>query len=131
VLEHVDVAGAKRFEDLVAWQLSDQLKKEVYTILTREQVRRDFSFCDQLRESAASTPRNISEGFGRYRPRDFARFLDVAIGSLMETKNNLEDGRVRGHLTDDDLTRLRRLTLRATKATIRLRRYLLQCPDRR
>jgi 23S rRNA-intervening sequence protein len=33
--------------------------------------------------------RNTSEGFGRYHPKEFARFLRIAAGSLQETKNHL------------------------------------------
>jgi four helix bundle protein len=34
-------------------------------------VIRDFRFRDQLRDSAASAPSNIAEGFGRYEPAEF------------------------------------------------------------
>jgi four helix bundle protein len=118
------MAGVRRYEDLVAWQLCHQLKNEVYAITSRKEVARDFKFCNQIRDSSSSSERNIAEGFGRYRPRDFARFLDIAYGSLLETKTSLQDGRDRGHFTDDEFTRLLRLALRAGKATIRLRRYL-------
>jgi len=36
-----------------------------------------------------SAPANLSEGFGRYRPRDNARFVRTAIASLIETINHL------------------------------------------
>jgi hypothetical protein len=38
-----------------------------------------------------SAPRNIAEGFGRYDPREFARYLRIARASLMETRNHLND----------------------------------------
>ena len=43
---------------------------------------RDFRFRDQVRDSAASAGRNIAEGFGRFSPGDFARFLRYARASL-------------------------------------------------
>jgi four helix bundle protein len=79
----------------------------------------------------ASPARNIAEGFARYQPRDFGHFLDIAYASLMETKNNLQDGRSRGYLDEAEFSKLFRLTIRASKATLRLRQYLRTCKPRR
>ena len=57
--------AARRFEDLVAWQLANRLKEEVFALTGSGHVTRDVKFCDQIRESARSAPRNIAEGFGR------------------------------------------------------------------
>jgi four helix bundle protein len=54
-------------------------------------VARDFGFCDQIRESARSAPANIAEGFGKYDPPEFRRYLGIAVGSLKETQNHLRD----------------------------------------
>jgi len=77
-----------------------------------------------MRDSAASAPRNIAEGFGRYRPAEFARFLEIARGSLTETHNHLRDGRERGYFTAADQSRRALLAARAAIATTRLIRYL-------
>ena len=69
----------------------------------------------------------ITEGFGRFRPREFAHFLRIAAGSLHETKNHLLDGLDRGYLSAPEHERLRRLCLRAIKANARLVDYLLTC----
>src|SRR5689334_8817187 len=53
--------GVRRYEDLVCWQLSDELKRRVYAVIARPEVRRDFDFCDQVRRSARSAPSNIAE----------------------------------------------------------------------
>jgi four helix bundle protein len=123
----LDVAGARRVEDLIAWQLCEEVKDGVYEITARAEVARDFKFCHQIRGAIASASNNISEGFGRYRPREFGRFLDIAFASLLETKNCLNDGVKRGHVDKADFTRLIRLTVRASKATLRLRKYLRNC----
>ena len=123
--------GFKRYEDIVAWQLSVALRDAIGEITARPAIARDFKFCHQIRDSAASPPRNISEGFGRYQPRDFGHFLDIAYASLMETKNNLQEGRSKGYLDEVEFSRLVRLTIRASKATLRLRRYLRTCKPRR
>ena len=92
------MAGARAYTELDAWKLANQLKLGVYALIRAGEVQqRDFEFRDQIRNAAASAPRNIAEGFGRYVPRDFAQYLRIANGSLMETTNHLHDGVDRGY----------------------------------
>jgi len=99
----------REFRDLVAWQLSYQLKCEVFAFTAIGLASRDFKYRDQIRDASASAPRNISEGFGRFRPLEFARFLEFARASLMETQNHLIDGRDRGYISDAEYYRLMNL----------------------
>ena len=48
---------------------------------------RDYSFRDQMRRAALSVMNNISEGFERRTPKDFAHFLDIAKGSAGEVRS--------------------------------------------
>jgi four helix bundle protein len=116
--------GAKSFEGLIAWQLASELEERVSDFISQPPTCRDLKFCDQLRESARSAPRNTAEGFGRFYPKEFSRFLRYAHGSLHETLNQLRHARKREYLTEDGWVSLRRLTLRAIKANSALRRYL-------
>jgi four helix bundle protein len=75
--------GVWKFEDLVAWQLAVQLQQLADKYCDKPAVKRDFKFRNQLSDSAASAPRNIAEGFGRFNPADFARFLGIAKASLV------------------------------------------------
>ena len=88
----------KRFEDFVCWQLSHELKCEVYAFTDALPAGRDRNFCDDIRASSRSAPSNIAEGFGRETHREFAQFLAVARGSLIETDNHLQDGLDCGYL---------------------------------
>jgi four helix bundle protein len=118
--------AVRRFEDLAAWQLADQLKEEVFAFTAGYPASRDYKYCDQIRESARSAARNIAEGFGRYYHREFAHFLRIASASLQETKNHLRDARARGYLSNVEYRRLEALTLRAIKATNRFIAYLVR-----
>jgi four helix bundle protein len=115
---------AKRFEDLTVWQLADRLRRDVHALSARPQVRRDVRFCDQLRDSASGIPRNIAEGFGHYRHGEFARYLFIARGSLMELRDHLRDGASRGHWTEADVQELAMLCNRTSAALSGLIRYL-------
>jgi four helix bundle protein len=120
---------ARRFQDLEAWQLANEVKREVFALTETGPATKDFEFRDQIRNSAASAPRNIAEGFGRFRPRDFARGCEVANGELHETESSLDDGHDRRYFTGADVERVRQLVQRAQKTTSRLIIYLRTCPE--
>ena len=75
---------AERFEDLEIWKESRILNQLTYTSL---ESCRDFSFRDQMRRASLSVMNNISEGFERRTPKDFAHFLDLAKGSAGEVRS--------------------------------------------
>jgi four helix bundle protein len=114
--------GAKTFTELDSWKLANELKVSVYGLLKRSPA--DLWLSDQLARAAASATANIAEGFGRYQPKEFAQFLRVANGSLMEVSNHLADGVDRGYFSAQDINPLLTLARRASAALTRLIRYL-------
>ncbi len=116
--------GAAHFTELVAWQLANRLKLAVYDLTARPAVARDFKYCDQIRDSASSVPSNVAEGFARYSHRDFARFVVIAKGSLMETQNHLIDGVARRHMNDGEFRTLWQLSEQTLGAVTGLLTYL-------
>src|SRR5882672_5035762 len=108
---------ARHFRELVCWQLAYQLKCEILKFTATGPAFKDFKYRDQIRDSSSSSPANIAEGFGRFRPRDSARFFEFARASLMETQNHLIDGRDRGYLSDNLYFRLMNLSRAALTAT--------------
>jgi four helix bundle protein len=116
--------GARHFTELDCWKLADELKLALYRFSNRSDVKHDLRYREQLRDAAASGPRNISEGFGRHTDDDFARFLDIARGSLMECQNHLKDGVDRGYLGVDECVALTTLAKRAGGAVAGLQRHL-------
>jgi four helix bundle protein len=116
--------AARRFEDLIVWQLSHDLKEGVFAFTATRPASLDRNFCDQIRESSRSAPTNISEGFGKYYPKEFIRYLRIAAGSLQETRNHLREALDRGFIEEAEFERLSRLSLRAFRAAVRLIAYL-------
>jgi four helix bundle protein len=121
------MAGAKRFEDLDAWRLSIELRDRIVAEINKGPTLHDIGFCDQIRDSARSAPRNIAEGFGAYKPREFARFTRIARRSLMETKNHLLEGNKAKYFVEPVAGQLLLLCGRALGATTALLRYLESC----
>jgi four helix bundle protein len=123
--------GASHFKELVCWQLANQLKKEILAFTAKPPARYDRDFCDDIRSSARSAPSNISEGFGRYSHREFAHFLSIARGSLMESENHLQDALDSNYLTPTEHARLTALAVDALKATTKFHSYLSRTPHHR
>ena len=121
---------AKDFTELAAWRLSDELRRFMIEVSARPNVVRDFRFCHQCKDAARSTTSNIAEGFGRWSHKDFARYLQIAIGSLKETRDLLIDARHRGYITEDELQWATVIAKRANAACAGLIRYLRATPDR-
>jgi len=122
--------GARRLEELVVWQLANELRRKVYDITASGPAARDLKFCDQIRDAASSVARNISEGFGRYRHREFAQFLVIARGSLVELVDHLHDGVARKHWNAETTTELHALCNRTLAAVTYFIRYLRSTADR-
>jgi four helix bundle protein len=122
---------ARSHEDLDAWTLAVALRDRVFAFTARQSVRGHGSFCDQIQRSSGSVPSNIAEGFRRYKPRDFARFLRIALGSLGETQNHLRHAKTLNYISDEEFAEMWRLSSRAIGACSRLRSYLSSCPDRK
>src|SRR3954470_17968929 len=115
---------ADRFEDLMAWKLAGELQVLILAFTAKGPAANDFRFSNQIRDSCRSARSNIAEGFGRYYPQEFIRFLQIARGSLQETLNHLIEGHERNFWTEEDFVAMKRLTLRSMKAISGLIRYL-------
>ena len=122
----------KSHEDIDAWQLATELKEWVFRIVQRPRVARHVNFCDDIRRSARSGPANIAEGFwrGRGKPRENARFVGYALGSLGETKNHLRDAFVEKYLDESEYDGVIALNRRALQATKGWYDFLVACADR-
>ncbi|MCB9932666.1 MAG: four helix bundle protein [Planctomycetes bacterium] len=90
-------------EELLVWNRALDLVDSVYQH-TRSWPREEvYGLTNQVRRAAVSVPSNIAEGHGRKRDGDFARFLSIAYGSLMEVKTQLLIG-LRQQFSSDEQT---------------------------
>jgi four helix bundle protein len=122
------MTGFKSPEEFDAWQLAWELKERVMAFTATNPAARDCKFCDEIRQSARSAPDNISEGFYRFNPPDFANFVRIARGSLGEVRNQLRHAHSSKYLTDAEFGELAELCRRAIGASTGLRLYLLSLP---
>lgn len=66
------------------WQKSHALTLGVYQITGQFPTAALYGSTSQMRRAAAAIPTNIAEGCGRGSDADFARFLQIALGSASE-----------------------------------------------
>jgi four helix bundle protein len=91
----------QRFTDLKVWQRSHKLTLEVYRVTASFPSAERLGLVSQLRRAAASVPTNITEGSKRQSNQEYARFLNIAEGSLVETEYLLMLSRDLGFLARD------------------------------
>jgi four helix bundle protein len=72
------------FRDLKVWQRAHALVLQIYKASSRFPDHERYGLISQLRRAAVSIPANIAEGTIRASDQDFARFLQIAIGSASE-----------------------------------------------
>jgi four helix bundle protein len=77
------------YKDLIVWQKSLILVKEVYKITELLPKNEVFGLISQMRRSAVSIPSNIAEGRQRSSRKDFVQFLRIAQGSCAELETQL------------------------------------------
>jgi len=82
-----------------------QLVQEIYRVTARFPRDEIYGLVSQLRRAAISIPSNIAEGYGR-GGNDYARFIGMAYGSLLELETQLELAKRLAFMSDEEAQRL-------------------------
>jgi four helix bundle protein len=77
---------ARKFQDLVVWQKAHRFVLAVYQLTSAFPKSEVYGLVSQLRRAAVSIPANIAEGFKKTGKADKTRFLNIAQGSLEESR---------------------------------------------
>lgn len=77
------------FRDIKVWQKAHGLALEIYKVTRLFPNSERYGLTAQFRRAVTSVPTNIVEGYKRKSEKDFAHFLNMADGSLEETKYHL------------------------------------------
>lgn len=120
------MATIKKFEDLECWQSAQELFKVVYDICEFENVKKDYSLCNQLKRASISVSNNIVEGFERLSSKEFKRFLSIANGSCSEIKNMIYITKNLSMITNSQFDEMMEICQKTQNLTKGLIRYLYQ-----
>lgn len=78
------------FRKLAVWEKAHRLSLKIHHLSQRIPRAGNAAFISQIRRAAESIPANVAEGAGRGSDADFARFLQIAIGSSSELESHLQ-----------------------------------------
>lgn len=72
------------YRKLTVWNRSHQLVLDLYKLVNLFPKEEQFGLISQIKRAVSSIPANIAEGCGRNSNKDFAQFLNIALGFLNE-----------------------------------------------
>ena len=79
----------KNFKELNVWKQGIEIVKMTYQLSKLFPQEEKFSITSQINRAAVSIPANIAEGSSRNSDKDYARFLQIALGSAFELQTYL------------------------------------------
>jgi four helix bundle protein len=94
------------FEKLDVWREAIQFADAIYRITKRFPAYERFGLTTQMRRAAVSISSNIAEGSSRLSRTDFARFVEIATGSLFEVVSQTRIALNQQFLSRDDYERI-------------------------
>ncbi|PDW04059.1 four helix bundle protein [Candidatus Viridilinea mediisalina] len=111
--------------DLHVWQKGIDLVEQIYRITDKFPPKEAYRLTSQITRAAISVPANIAEGHGRSMTGDYARFLSIAKGSLMETETLLMISVRLGYIKEAEETHIFQIITDMSKMLTSLRNKLL------
>lgn len=79
----------KNYKELIIWQKGIEIVKKVYALARQFPGEEKYGIVSQVTRAAVSIPANIAEGSSRNSDKDYARFLQLSLGSAFEVQTYL------------------------------------------
>lgn len=90
------------FERLDVWHKAIQFADLVYSLTRSFPTEERFGLASQMRRAAVSVSANLAEGTSRVSKMDFARFVEIATGSLFEVVSEATISKRQGLLSEEN-----------------------------
>jgi four helix bundle protein len=116
------------FEKLEVWQEAIDFADTIYTLNRTFPENERFGLTNQMRRAAVSISSNLAEGSSRSSRPDFARFVEIATGSLFEVVSQSTISRRQNFLSEADFNRMYSACEKQSKMLSGLRKSLLKSP---
>ena len=91
---------------LKVWQKAHELALAIYKATSKFPRDELYGLTSQIRRASMSIPTNIAEGCGRSTDSEFARYLQIAMGSAFETEYELLLSRDLSFLSTEEYSQL-------------------------
>jgi four helix bundle protein len=116
------------FEKLEVWKKSVDFVDLVYRVTRNFPENERFGLTSQMRRAAVSVSSNIAESSSRFSRADFARFLELATGSVFEVISQSFVSRRQGFLSEADFSTIYSAAEEQGRMLSGLRRSLQAAP---
>src|SRR5215475_14405753 len=113
------------FEKLDVWQKAIDFADDIYNETQAFPGEERFGLTNQLRRAVVSVSSNIAEGSSRSSKNDFARFAEIAAGSVFEAVSQAFIARRRAFLGEDQFRKIYADAEELSRMLSGLRRSLL------
>ena len=91
----------RNFRQYKIWQKAIELTDRVYSYTENFPKSEIYALSSQLQRAAVSIVSNIAEGSSRTSEKDFAHFLEMAIGSAFEVETPLTIAKRRCYISEN------------------------------
>ena len=113
------------FEKLGVWQKAIDFADAVYRITKAYPNDERFGLTNQMRRAAVSVSSNIEEGTSRSSHHDYARFVEIATGSVFEVVSQSFVSQRQGLLDETNFQHLYAAAEELSRMLSGLRAYLI------
>ena len=113
------------FEKLDVWNEAIAFADLVYAVTRSFPGDERFGLTNQMRRAAVSISSNIAEGSSRSSRQDFARFVEIAAGSIFEVVSQATLSKRQALLSEADFERIYAAAETQSRMLSGLRRKLL------
>ena len=114
------------FEKLIVWERGIDLANIVYSVTRSFPDAERFGLTSQMRRAAVSISSNIAEGSSRASKVDFARFVEIAAGSVFELVSQAVVSKKQGFVREEEFQSIYEAAEEQSRMLSGLRRSLLE-----
>ncbi len=119
-----------RYETLEIWQLAMKLWERWQQIRTMYPKQEQYKLVDQLDRAIEGIGSVIVEGSAKNSAKDFGRYIDMARGSLLESRNHFYLSNKKGYISEDEFRELDALIEKIFFKAIGFQKWLLKNDSR-
>ena len=91
----------RNFRNYDVWNAGVDFSVHVYELTEQFPRKELYALCDQLQRASVSIPSNIAEGCSRRSQNEFARYLEISLGSSYEVETQMEIAVRLGYITQE------------------------------
>jgi len=114
------------FEKLTVCQQAREFSKIIYQISEQFPSKEKYILVPQIRRAAISISSNISEGTSRFSKKEYAHYIEISFGSLMEVYNQSYLAMDLNYISKDSMNQIKDYVHNISNQLSALRRSILK-----